>query len=101
MAKMRVNHRKLRDASNKLKEIIQRSDNQWTVMNNSFISVVDSIWKGTDAVTIRDRWTTIQGKGRMRDNVRSGIEKTANKLTQCADIYQKAQEDIYNKARKI
>ncbi len=98
MAKIEVNHRVLRDTATLIKNYCTTQKNQMRSADSAVFSMLSAGWGGQDAVEFTAKWEGINATDSTTVKFQKSLEAYADALTACADAYQKAQEDVYNKA---
>ncbi len=101
MAVIVVNHETLRALS---QEATDYCTLQETLMTHSDKIVKDMLftdWIGTDAQEFGKLWEGVDEKGSTANNFKESLKNYSDAVNACADVYQKAQENAYNRANRL
>ena len=98
MSKIEVNHKKLREAASAITTYCTEQNRQMRDADSEVKSMLSAGWTGTDAMEFGGKWEGVDSDDSTTVRFRKALEEFAKALNACADEYQKAQEDAYNKA---
>lgn len=98
MAKIEVNHQKLRDAAAAITSYCAEQDAQMRNADSEVKSMLSASWTGADAMEFGGKWEGIDADDSTTVRFRKSLEDFAKALGACAAEYQTAQENAYNKA---
>ena len=93
-----VNHQALRNLADAIDTYCDEQDKEMTRADASVKSMLSSEWIGLDAMDFGGKWEGVDAPESVTVQFRESLKKYAETLRTSASIYQKAQEDIYNKA---
>ena len=98
MARIRVNHRQLTEAANKIDSQIKDHDD-FMVLANTHVLSMD--WSGDDSKQYRQKWDKLTANGSMSKNITARMKAYSAFLRFAAEQYMNAQADAVNRANKI
>ena len=98
MALIEVNHQALRNMARAIDTYCDEQDKQMRHVDATVKDMLSSHWFGPDAMEFGKSWECVDSSGSTTYQLREALRKYSDSLDACASIYQKAQEDIYNRS---
>lgn len=98
MAKIEVNHQKLREAATAITTYCTKQDAQMRSADSEVKFMLTTGWTGIDAMEFGGKWERVDDEDSTVVKFRKSLEAFAGALNACADEYKKAQADAYDKA---
>ena len=101
MAQIEVNHKTLRDIASAITTYCAAQDREMSSADTEIKSMLTSDWTGLDAQEFGGKWEGVDADDSTAVKFRKSLKSYGEALTACANEYQSAQEDAYNKANRL
>lgn len=98
MAKIKVNYQNLRTMAGKIENYCTQQDAAMRGADQAVKGMLTSGWTGPDAMAFGGQWEGVDEAGATAGKFKQSLENYADALNACASVYQKAQEDVYNRS---
>ena len=100
MAYIKVDHRKMLDAANRIEKCISRFDKDMDGIDSAVVSL-GSEWKGADYQQVRTEWNEIKSAGSTSQRMRTSMYNYINAVREASKLYQDAQKRAINRAKSL
>ena len=101
MALIQVDHHTLREVSAAITDYCAAQDRQMRSADSSVKSMLNTSWSGFDAHYFSVKWEAVDAKDSTAVKFRDQLSNFASALKASADVYQRAQEDVYDGAAAL
>ena len=101
MASIAVNHQRLRAAAQVIRSYCDQQDAGMERADSAVQSMLLQGWQGSDAQSFSEKWSGVRGKDSTAVRFRDNLLQFAQSMEASAEQYQKAQETVYAKARRL
>lgn len=96
MSVIDVNYGLLRNMANAIDEYCAVQTREMNQADAAVAAMLANDWKGLDAVSFGDQWEGMMCHDSTAAKFKESLCQYRDALRECANIYQTAQEDIYN-----
>ena len=98
MAVMEVNHQTLRNMAQSIDDYCETQKREMSRADTAVKEVLGTGWVGADAAEFGKQWEGVDAPDSTSGKLRASLEQYGEALRACANAYQTAQEDVYNRA---
>jgi uncharacterized protein YukE len=98
MPKVEVNYQVLRTYANMIEEHCDLQEEKMKAADTAVKGVLGAEWFGQDTMAFGDQWEGVDASGSIAVKLKDSLNNYADALRACADAYQSAQEDAYNRS---
>ena len=100
MAYIKVNHRKIISAADKIDNYLSKFDKNMTGIDIAVTSL-NVEWKGADYQQVKTEWDEINSSDSTSYNMRTSLNNYASAVREAAKKYQEAQARAINRANSL
>ena len=93
-----VNHQRLRTLSEQIKSYCTEQDYEMRLAEMAMRELFGESWQGQDATALQTKWDAVYDSNSVAVKLRDSLKNFGEALDACANEYQYAQEEAYNKA---
>ena len=101
MARIDVNHKLLREVASAIAEYCSAQDREMRSADTEIQAMLISDWIGTDAEQFKQKWAGVNTDGSTTAKFRESLKNYGENLIACADEYEKAQGEAYDRASRL
>lgn len=100
MAYIKVNHKKMLDAAERIDDYIVRLDKNMNSIDSAMLALGGD-WKGTDYQQVRKEWCEINSSGSTTDKMKTSLKNYASSIREAAKLYKEVQSRAINRAKTL